>query len=168
MSPAAIIQNIPVKTKFGIFWLQFSEKGLCSVLFPGASRLRIPGLRACLSLPRPGVRGVLRKFKDYFYSSGESFRELGIDLSACTVFQRRVFSALRKVPAGDTVTYGELAIRAGYPGASRAVGSAMKKNRLPVVIPCHRVLPASGGLGEYSAGKQWKELLLAHEGVKTR
>ncbi len=68
-----------------------------------------------------------------------------------------------RIPAGKTVSYGELAKRAGYPGAGRAVGSAMRKNRLPIVIPCHRVVPAQGGIGAYSAGKKWKCRLLKHE-----
>ena len=62
-----------------------------------------------------------------------------------------VWKALKRVPAGQTITYGELAKRAGYPGAARAVGSAVACNPLPVVIPCHRVVPASGGIGKYSA-----------------
>lgn len=90
-------------------------------------------------------------------------RRKKLDLAGCTPFQRKVYAVLRKVPAGKTITYGELAKRAGYPSAARAVGTAMKKNRLPLVIPCHRVLPAGGGLGEYSAGKQWKRWLLEWE-----
>jgi O-6-methylguanine DNA methyltransferase len=119
-------------------------------------------------------------------------RNMKLDLSGYTVFQKCVYRTLQKIPAGKVIPYGELARRAGYPGAARAVGNAMKKNRLPIVIPCHRVIPASGpnthqlkrsgnwgrpgyhsckkmkslddGLGEYSAGKIWKRRLLEHEG----
>jgi methylated-DNA-[protein]-cysteine S-methyltransferase len=87
-----------------------------------------------------------------------------LDLSGRTLFERKVYQVLRRVPAGKVISYGELARRAGYSGAARAVGTAMKKNRLPIVIPCHRVIPASGGFGEYSAGKKWKCWLLKHEG----
>ena len=90
-------------------------------------------------------------------------RRMSLDFSGCTLFERKVYAALRRVPSGMTVTYGELARRAGYPRAARAVGSALKRNRLPVAIPCHRVIPASGGIGEYSGGKQWKRMLLEHE-----
>lgn len=86
-----------------------------------------------------------------------------LDLSGCTLFQLKVYAALRKVPAGKTITYGELAKRAGYPGAARAVGTAMKTNRLPIVIPCHRVIKANGSLGLYSQGVRWKKELLAYE-----
>ncbi len=86
-----------------------------------------------------------------------------MDLAAHTIFEKKVYRALRKVPTGKVISYGELAERAGYPGAARAVGSAMRKNRLPIVIPCHRVIPATGGIGEYSAGKQWKRWLLEYE-----
>ena len=100
----------------------------------------------------------------YFTGSKTPFSSLTLDLSSYSLFQKKVYLALRKVPAGKVITYGELAKRAGYPGAARAVGSAMEKNRLPIVIPCHRVVPLKGGLGEYSAGKQWKRWLLDHEG----
>jgi len=80
-----------------------------------------------------------------------------------TPFQKKVFSTLRKVPAGRVITYGELAKRAGYAGAARAVGTAMKKNRLPIVIPCHRVISSDGSLGQYSAGIKWKRHLLKYE-----
>ena len=94
-----------------------------------------------------------------------ALRNRKLDLTGYTPFQRKVYAVLRKVPAGKTVTYGELAKRAGYPGAARAIGTAMKKNRLPIVIPCHRVIPRSGGLGEYSAGKKWKRYLLRGESL---
>ena len=71
------------------------------------------------------------------------FQTKKLDLSGYTPFQLKVYAVLRKVPAGKTVTYGELAKRAGYPGAARAVGTAMRKNRLPIVIPCHRVIPVA-------------------------
>ncbi len=80
-----------------------------------------------------------------------------------TPFQLAVWAALCTVPYGITVTYGELAQRAGYPAASRAVGTAMGQNPIAIVQPCHRVLPASGKLGNYSMGgpanKEWLLLL---------
>lgn len=78
-----------------------------------------------------------------------------------------VWRALREVPRGATVTYGELAERAGRPGTARAVGSAMARNPWPIVVPCHRVLAAGGALGGFSAhgGIVTKRRLLALEGV---
>lgn len=82
-----------------------------------------------------------------------------------SAFQLAVWAALAEVPAGEVVTYGELAALAGYPGAARAVGSAMRANPLPLFIPCHRVVAASG-LGGYGGGLALKRALLAAEGVE--
>jgi len=102
------------------------------------------------------------------FASGEvcDFDDISIDLSGRTLFQRKVLQACRVIPWGNTRTYGELAQDAGYPGAARAVGSVMSNNRLPLIIPCHRVLAASG-LGGFSAprGVSLKKRLLALEGT---
>ena len=102
------------------------------------------------------------------FAAGEptDFDDVTIDLSGRTLFQRKVLQACRAIPWGTTRTYGELAEEAGYPGAARAVGSVMSKNRIPLIIPCHRVLAACG-LGGFSAprGVQLKRRLLALEGT---
>lgn len=86
-----------------------------------------------------------------------------------TPFERRVLDLLRTIPPGDTVTYGELARRIGHSKAARAVGQAVARNPVPVVIPCHRVVPASGGIGQYSGGDgpATKRKLLDREGALT-
>ncbi len=83
-----------------------------------------------------------------------------------TDFQQRVWDALLTIPFGTTVTYGEIAKEIGNPLAVRAVGTAVGDNPLAIIIPCHRVLPAGGGLGQYASGSDKKEWLLRHEGVK--
>lgn len=80
-----------------------------------------------------------------------------------TDFQRMVWNALLKVPYGTTLTYGELAALAGKPRAVRAVASAVAANPLSVIIPCHRIVPAAGGVGQYAGGADAKRLLLDHE-----
>ena len=80
-------------------------------------------------------------------------------------FVRRVYAALLTVPAGTTVSYGELARMAGHPRAARAVGSAMASNPIPIVVPCHRVVHADGSLGRYGDDPGWKPVLLEHEVV---
>jgi AraC family transcriptional regulator of adaptative response/methylated-DNA-[protein]-cysteine methyltransferase len=82
-----------------------------------------------------------------------------------TAFQRRVWEELRRIPLGETRTYGEVAAAIGAPGASRAVGSACGANPVPVVVPCHRVVPASGGVGNYGLGPARKRTLLEREGA---
>ncbi len=82
-----------------------------------------------------------------------------------TEFQITVWRTLAKVPYGATVSYGELAVMAGYPGASRAVGTAMKHNPIPLVIPCHRVIKAGKIAGNFGGGRITKKTLLTLEGV---
>jgi methylated-DNA-[protein]-cysteine S-methyltransferase len=83
-----------------------------------------------------------------------------------TPFERRVYAVVRRIPRGGTLTYGEVAERAGAPGAARAVGQAMRKNPICLFVPCHRVVGA-GGLGGYGGpdGEALKRRLLAAEGV---
>jgi methylated-DNA-[protein]-cysteine S-methyltransferase len=74
-----------------------------------------------------------------------------VDLDDVPAFERRIYDLLRAVRSGETITYGELASRAGNPGAARAVGAAMGRNPVPVIIPCHRVLAGGGRSGGFSA-----------------
>jgi O-6-methylguanine DNA methyltransferase len=85
-----------------------------------------------------------------------------------TVFERDVYAALGRVPYGTVVSYRELAAAAGRPRAYRAVGSAMARNRLPVILPCHRVVRNDGWLGAYGDDPAWKERLLGLEGVEVK
>ncbi len=80
-----------------------------------------------------------------------------------TPFQRRVWDVLLAIPRGETKTYGEVASLSGYPLAYRAVGTAVSKNPISILIPCHRVLPKSGGLGNYYWGSEIKKRLLREE-----
>jgi methylated-DNA-[protein]-cysteine S-methyltransferase len=84
---------------------------------------------------------------------------------AGTPFQRKVWTALPKIPPGTTMTYGALAARLGSPNAMRAVGHANGSNPLSVVVPCHRLIGANGSLVKYGSGLERKRWLLAHEGV---
>lgn len=80
-------------------------------------------------------------------------------------FRRRVLEELARITYGATVSYGELAARCGRPGAARAVGSAVARNPLPVVVPCHRVIRSDGSLGGYGGGRGRKRALLRLEGL---
>ena len=95
-----------------------------------------------------------------------SLGDVPLDLDWTTPFQRAVADALRLVPRGEIVSYGELAALAGYPGAARAVGSFCATNRFMFLIPCHRVVGAAGIGGYGSAGVDVKRRLLALEGVR--
>ena len=102
------------------------------------------------------------QLQEYFSGKRKEF-DLPLKISG-TAFQQAVYRALIQVPFGQTTTYGLLAAQAGYPGAARAVGTAMRNNRLVIVVPCHRVL-AAGGLGGYSCGLEIKRRLLRLEGI---
>jgi len=104
------------------------------------------------------LQSALEYFKKYISRTKASIPPL--DLSSFTDSERKVYKTLCSLPSGKTISYGELALKAGFPRAARFVGSTMRKNRFAVIIPCHRVLPASGLTGRYSAGsgeevKQW-------------
>ena len=80
-----------------------------------------------------------------------------------TPFQQRVWAAIASVPAGETLSYAELARRAGCPGSARAAGAATGRNPLAIVVPCHRIIGSDGSLTGYAGGLERKRALLAHE-----
>ncbi|HOW60080.1 MAG TPA: MGMT family protein [Candidatus Omnitrophota bacterium] len=156
MSAPEITWSFPVNTKGGVFCLEGTSQGLYRVTFPKGK-----GEKRKSSLSGGQKQGLV--FIRYFKNPGAKLK-LRMDLSGCTAFEKQVYRALCKVPPGKVISYSALAKRAGFPGAARAVGSAMRKNRLPVVIPCHRVIHEDGTLGRYSGGIRWKKFLLKHEG----
>ena len=113
-----------------------------------------------------GDHPLVPRLQAYFAGEKVSFADVPADLEWCTPFQLELAAALRRVPWGSVVTYGELAALAGRPGAARAAGSFCAQNRFAIVIPCHRVVGA-GGIGGYgSLGLEYKRRLLALEGVE--
>jgi len=117
---------------------------------------------------RPGdgfAPEVARRLASYFAGHVEAFDHLELDLTGYTPFQRALTKALRAVPRGEVVTYGELAALAGRPNAPRAAGTFCAHSRFGIVVPCHRVVSA-GGLGSYGwLGREYKRRLLALEGA---
>lgn len=88
-----------------------------------------------------------------------------LDLRGVTRFRRKVYERVARIPYGQTSTYGEIAADVGCPGGARAVGQAMACNRLPLVVPCHRVISGNGKIGGFSSGIALKRFLLGLEGV---
>ncbi len=117
---------------------------------------------------RPGgcLAKLARRLKGYARCGDDAFLDVGIDLGAKSAFQMAVIECCRRIPCGTTLSYGELAEQAGYPNAARAVGSVMSSNRIPLIVPCHRVVGSAGGWGGYSMGQgiQLKQRLLTLEG----
>ncbi|OQO90328.1 cysteine methyltransferase [Saccharomonospora piscinae] len=115
--------------------------------------------------PPAEVTSVIERVAALFRGEPVDLSAVPLDLAAVPAFPRRVYEVVLAVPAGRTVTYGEVAARLGEPGAARAVGRALGANRFAPIVPCHRVLAANGGLGGFSApgGVATKQRLLALE-----
>jgi O-6-methylguanine DNA methyltransferase len=161
------ILSAAIPTPDGVFRASFSEQGLIWLGFPSHRVFRL-----VISPPGGNLAGDLARWVLLTQAAlqnalaGVALDDLPpLDLSAGTPFQRRVWTALCAILPGETRTYAQLALAVGQPQASRAVGQACGANPIPVLIPCHRVVAAHGGLGGFSAGLKWKQLLLAREGI---
>jgi methylated-DNA-[protein]-cysteine S-methyltransferase len=143
-----------------------TERGLCRVAFrPDEALDELTGDFGprVLRLPRR-LDSVRRQLDEYFGGRRREF-ELETDLSPVPVFQQHVLSELARVPFGEVITYGRLAAKIGKPRAARAVGGALNRNPVPIVLPCHRVIGSTGSLVGYGGGLERKEALLRLEGA---
>lgn len=150
------------KTSFGRFRLGATSKGLYSLDFPkkpAPSRQtdRMPD--RINRLARRAASQILR----YLQGEKVDFRRLPIDWTGTRGFSRRVLQVLRRISWGRIESYQSLARCVSLPRATRAVGRVLHLNRLPIILPCHRVLLKTGGLGGFSKGKEWKKRLLKIE-----
>lgn len=137
--------------------VQFSEAGRCT----GIALTFVDTPTSSL------VRGRTLAALDAFFEK-KPYGVEELDFSGCRKFDRKIYDTLLKVPFGTTVTYGQLAKQAGFPRAARAVGSAMARNPFPLVVPCHRVVPSTGGVGQYAGGRKVKQWLLDWESGTSR
>jgi len=104
---------------------------------------------------------IQKQFEEYFSGKRRKFT-LPLDLQG-TAFDQKVWKATQKIPYGQVRTYKEIAKMIGKPNASRAVGNALGRNPIPIIIPCHRVIASDGTLGGYSSGLKIKKILLRLE-----
>lgn len=158
-----VVEDSPV----GRLLLAATPHGLVRVEFGGGERV-LDELAAAVSprvvrLPRR-LDEARRQLDEYFAGERRRF-ELPLDRQLSHGYRRTVLEALSEVPYGHTVSYKDLAERTGNPRASRAVGTAMATNPLPIVVPCHRVLRSGGALGGYGGGVDTKVWLLRLEGA---
>jgi methylated-DNA-[protein]-cysteine S-methyltransferase len=157
-----------VDTPIGAIFVGATPAGLCRISYdPEPERVveilaRTVGVRV-LRAPR-SVDETRRQLDEYFEHRRTAF-DLPIDLRVADGFPRRVLDELVLVPYGEVTTYGELARRVEHPRAARAVGTIMNRNPIPIVLPCHRVVGASGSLTGYGGGLDRKEALLRLEGA---
>ncbi|RYF39993.1 MAG: methylated-DNA--[protein]-cysteine S-methyltransferase [Comamonadaceae bacterium] len=112
----------------------------------------------------PVLKKVIRQLTDYFAGKRTQF-DVPLDLAYGTAFQQSVWQALLKIPAGGTASYSEVSVRIGKPAAVRAVGAAVGRNPVSIIVPCHRVMGAGGALTGYAGGLHRKSALLKLEGV---
>jgi methylated-DNA-[protein]-cysteine S-methyltransferase len=163
--PTAYVTDVP--TPIGRVLVAATDAGLVRVDF---RRSRLSFARALRDLgltvtTLPGrTDDVVRQLRAYFAGRRKRF-DVPVDLRGVTPFQRCVLEATAEVPPGQVVSYGEIARRIGRPRGSRAVGQALGRNPVPIVIPCHRVVAAGGGLGGYTGGLAIKRKLLRLEGT---
>ena len=162
----ATITYAIVASSLGSLLVAATERGLCQVaLGDDAAELEARLVREFHAAELHRDDGTLHHLVEIVLdgiAGALPARDLPLDLRG-TAFQRRVWEELRRIPAGQTRTYAQVAAAIGHPKAARAVGRACATNPAPVVVPCHRVVPASGGLGNYSMGVERKRALLERE-----
>ena len=158
-----------VESPLGPLLVAATDRGLLRISFSGREPeaeleeiARLAGPRV-LRAPR-SVETAHRELDEYFAGRRRAF-DLALDLRGLAPFSVTVLGELAKVPYGNTATYGELAVRSGRPKAARAVGMVMNRNPVPVVLPCHRIVGASGSLVGYGGGLDRKIALLQLEGA---
>src|SRR5512134_1088048 len=145
----------------GVAW---TRRGIVAVQLPettgAATRARLQ--RRCPSArdiaPPPEVQRAIDGIVALLDGASQDLTAIELDTSSLTDFERRVYEAARRIPAGATSTYGEIAAQLGVPGDARGIGQALGRNPYPLIVPCHRVLAAGGRAGGFSA----------HGGVATK
>ncbi len=152
-----MIELSRVDSPIGPLVLAAGPRGLCALSLPG----RMPDLPAPAREGKP-PREIAAALEAYFAGDLSAIDTLEVDPQG-TAFQRRVWAALRTIPAGTTWSYAELARVVGQPTATRAVGAANGRNPIALVVPCHRVIASDGTLGGYGGGLEMKRWLLRHE-----
>ena len=158
-----MVQYSYMKSPVGKLLLTGTEAGLKLISFPKGKMTCTP--EADWQKGDNFLREAIRQLDAYFAGRRKIF-DLALDPEG-TPFQLHVWQALRDIPYGETISYGELARRIGNPRSSRAVGAANGSNPLPIVIPCHRVIGASGKLTGYGGGLEIKKALLTLEQQQT-
>lgn len=150
--------QVRIETPRGVFAVIFHAAGIYRICFPGTAPPE-----PCRE-GRPPWLDLAGDFERYFRGERVEWERYPVDLESYPPFQRRVLEAVRAIPFGAVCTYREAAARAGSLRAWRAAGQALKANRTPVLVPCHRVISAAGAPGGWSGAPGWKEYLLKLEG----
>jgi methylated-DNA-[protein]-cysteine S-methyltransferase len=157
----ALAAQAPVQTPLGPLTALATERGLAGLWFD--AQKHHPGdLNAPVNAKHPHIVAAQRWLEGYWAGRNPSPKDVPLDLHG-SAFQRAVWQALLAIPIGRTRTYGEIAALAQ--GVPRATGTAVGRNPVSILVPCHRVIGANGSLTGYAGGLDRKEKLLQHEGV---
>jgi len=155
-----LVAQCRIETPLGPLTLAATARGLAAALFDAQSHH--PGdIDARVDPQHPHLAQAAREFAAYFAGTGQRFT-VALD-PAGTPFQQRVWQALLEIAPGARLSYGEIARRLGRPGAARAIGAAVGRNPIAIIVPCHRVVGSDGSLTGYAGGLPRKRALLEHE-----
>lgn len=163
-----LTETVSLDSPLGPLILAATERGLSGVWFMDQRYVPSEALRKSWR-PNPNntvLQSASTQLMAYFSGQFRSF-DLPLDLSAGTAFQQSVWQALLRIPLGQTLSYGAMAQHINKPSASRAVGAAVGRNPISIVVPCHRILGAGGQMTGYAGGLWRKEALLTLEGRLT-
>jgi methylated-DNA-[protein]-cysteine S-methyltransferase len=156
-------------TPVGKLLLATTSRGLVRIAFHGESHDDVLADLAARLSPRvvevPAQLDEVRRELDQYFEGERHDFDLPLDWGLSHGFRSKVLHNIARIPYGETATYAEMAAEAGSPNAYRAAGSACGSNPIPVVVPCHRVVPTGGGLGGYGGGLDLKQYLLRLEGA---
>lgn len=156
------------ESPLGSIIIAATAKGLAGLWFDGQRHLppELAGPAVWPSEPEhPVLKKVIQQLSEYFAGRRTAF-DVPLDLAYGTAFQQSVWQALLKIPQGGTASYSEVSARIGKPAAVRAVGAAVGRNPVSIIVPCHRVMGAGGALTGYAGGLERKSALLKLEGVR--
>lgn len=160
---SSTIHSMHFDSALGGITLAATDQGLAGVWFD--RQRHSPDMTGWLrDDDHPVLREAARQLDDYFSGRRQHF-ELPLDLSHGTAFQQSVWRALLEIPSGRTTSYGALSAGVGKPAAVRAVGAAVGRNPISVIVPCHRVVGSNGSLTGYAGGLERKSALLELEGA---
>ncbi len=155
---------------FGRVFLARTEKGVCRVSFRQREEELLSDLERRSLLPEMAPKKLDRERRELAEYFAGKRREFGmpIDLRWGTDFQKKVLRAASRIPFGECARYADVARRIGRPNSQRAVGNALGRNPVAIVIPCHRVIASNGGIGGYTGGLDIKRALMKIEGQEER
>ncbi len=164
-APRVTLCWIPFRMHLGRVLLAASQRGIVRIVInpKKADRVKSGAILSACKRHLERCKLFLRRWE-----SGTEERikkNVPVDFSGLTPFQKKILMCLRDTRRGETLTYGQLARRSGFPHSARAVGNALNRNPVPILIPCHRVVKQNGSLGGFALGINWKRRLLQTERV---